>query len=131
MKRMVTKQSTITPITKSTGSGVANMGKGKNKGKAPKEGFFKKAYKEAANEGMQDFTKVKISLAEKRADKKAMEKAMAIGAAAGASMPRLAMERTVTKKTTKAKAKMLPEVKVTAKKPLLQFGMKRTAKKIK
>jgi len=32
---------------------------------------------------------------------------------------------------TKPKAKMLPTVTVTAKKPLLQFGMKRTAKKIK
>jgi hypothetical protein len=35
------------------------------------------------------------------------------------------------KKNEKPKAKMLPEVKVTAKKPLLQFGMKRTVKKNK
>jgi hypothetical protein len=129
MKRMTTKMSTVTPVTKSTGSGVANMGKGKNKGKAPKEGFFNKAYKEASNEGMQDFTKVKMSLAEKRADKKAMEKAMAIGAAAGASMPRFAMERTVTKKTTKAKAKMLPEVKVTAPGKFKRFVSKITSKR--
>lgn len=106
MIRKVTKQSTVTPITKSMGSGVANMGKGKS-----------------------TKTGNKIPLAEKRADKKAMEKAMAIGAAAGAGMPRLAMERTVTKKTTKAKAKMLPTVTVTAPKAQKRFAVKITSRK--
>lgn len=147
MKRMVTKQSTITPMStakgKSMGSGVSNMGKGKSKGKsakmgykipldearknntkAPKEGFFNKAYKEAANEGMQTSAQTMS-----KKDKKNMAMQMAIGAAAGAGMPRIAMERTVTKKTTKAKAKMLPTVTVTAKKPMLQLARK--AKKIK
>lgn len=125
MIRKVTKQSTVTPITKSTGSGVANMGKGKNKGKAPKEGFFKKAYNEVANEGMQDAYSMRM----KKEEKNAFAKAFAIGAAAGAKMP--SSSSRTTKKTTKAKAKMLPEVTVTAKKPMLQFVMKRTAKKIK
>jgi hypothetical protein len=110
MNRKVTKQSTVTPITKSMGSGVANMGKGKS-----------------------TKTGNKIPLAEKRADKKAMEKAMAIGAAAGAGMPSIASRITKigTKSPgiTKPKAKMLPEVTVTAKKPMLQFARK--AKKIK
>jgi hypothetical protein len=124
---MTTKMSTVTPITKSTGSGVANMGKGKNKGKAPKEGFFKKAYNEVANEVSQYSSSMKM----KKDDKKGLAKAMAIGAAAGASMPRFAMERTVTKKPTKAKAKMLPEVTVTAPKPKKRLALKVTSKRMR
>ena len=129
MKRMVTKQSTITPITKSTGSGVANMGKGKNKGKAPKEGFFNKAYNEVANEVSQYSSSMKM----KKDDKKGLAKAMAIGAAAGASMPSIASRITKigTKSPgiTKAKAKMLPEVTVTAPKAQKRFAVKITSRK--
>ena len=110
MIRKVTKQSTVTPITKSMGSGVANMGKGKS-----------------------TKTGNKIPLAEKRADKKAMEKALAIGAAAGASMPSIASRITKigTKSPgiTKAKAKMLPTVTVTAPKAQKRFAVKITSRK--
>jgi hypothetical protein len=120
MNRKVTKQSTITPITKSMGSGVANMGKGKGK---PMLKFERTSTETKtsplAKQGMPSFA---MEVTKNSGNKKE---------AAEAGMPRFAMERTVTRKTTKAKAKMLPEVKVTAKKPLLQFGMKRTVKKIK
>jgi hypothetical protein len=169
MKRMTTKMSTVTPVTKSTGSGVANMGK-KSKGlsmaqnkkkspsrlssveaakemsstksKMPKTGMSmamntaKKAASEGANEGAQNFTKLKLSLAEKRANNKKMSMQMGTGAAAGAGMPRFAMKKTVSKvgsgpASPKAKAKMLPEVTVTAPKPKKRLALKVTSKRMR
>jgi hypothetical protein len=142
MKRMITKQSTVTPMStltksKPVGQGVKNIGKGKGS-KPMSMGMktAKNAASEGAMEGAQNFTKVKLALAEKRANNKGMSMQMGTGAAAGAGMPRFAMKKTVSKvgsgpASPKPKAKMLPEVKVTAKKPMLQFGMKRTVKKIK
>jgi hypothetical protein len=138
MKRMITKQSTVTPMStltksKPVGQGVKNIGKGK--GSKPMSMGMKTAKKaayEGANEGMQDAYSSYMS----KSNNKGMAMQMGTGAAAGAGMPRFAMKKTVSKvgsgpASPKPKAKMLPEVKVTAKKPMLQFGMKRTVKKIK
>jgi hypothetical protein len=131
MKRMTTKMSTVTPVTKSTGSGVANMGK-KSKGLSMYQNKTKSPSRLSSVEAAKEMSGTKskmprIGMSTK--DKKNMAMQMDIGAAAGASMPRLAMERTVTKKTTKAKAKMLPEVKVTAPKAQKRFAVKITSRK--
>lgn len=107
MKRMVTKQSTVTPMStakgKSMGSGVANMGKGK-------------AMAIGAAAGA-DMPRIAMKKTVTKMDPYE-------------DMPRLAIKRTVTKKTTKPKAKMLPTVTVTAKKkPMLKISRK--AEKIK
>jgi hypothetical protein len=118
MKRMITKQSTVTPMStkkgKSMGSGVANMGTPMGKIERTSTEIKKSPL---AKPGMPSFAmEVTKSSGNKRTS-------------AGAGMPRFAMERTVTKKTTKPKAKMLPEVKVTAPKPQKRFALKITSRK--
>lgn len=129
MIRKVTKASTVTPkstMTKSqsVGQGVKNMGKAKKYGPvtmamgkkaasegamemAPQGGFFKKSYKDVAS-------------------------SVAAGALGSTIMPKPKKERMATNKTTtkpKAKAKMLPEVKVTAPGKLKRFVSKITSKR--
>jgi hypothetical protein len=125
MIRKVTKASTVTPMStltnsKSVGQGVKNIGKGKSSKpmsmgmkkevSAPEGGFFKNAYKQVEN-------------------------AMTMGSSAGIYMPKPKIARKAVKTGTimptqqKPKAKMLPEVKVTAPGKFKRFVSKLTSTK--
>jgi hypothetical protein len=145
MKRMTTKMSTVTPVTKSTGSGVANMGKKskglsmyQNKTKSPSILSSAEAAKEMSG------TKSKMPRIGMERTSEPMKK---IGMTTkverkNAGMPSIGMEytsmpmpkkqRMTTSKTTtkqKAKAKMLPTVTVTAPKAQKRFAVKITSRK--
>jgi hypothetical protein len=136
MNTRITKQSTVTPMStltksKPVGQGVKNIGKGK--GSKPMSMGMKTAKNaayEGANEGMQDAYSSYMS----KSKNKGTAMQMGTGAAAGAGMPRFAMKKTVSKvgsgpASPKPKAKMLPEVTVTAPKPQKRFALKITSRK--
>jgi hypothetical protein len=137
MNRRITKQTTVTPMStltksKPVGQGVKNIGKGKGS-KPMSMGMktAKNAASEGAMEGAQNFTKVKLPLAEKRANNKGMSMQMGIGASAGkpSIASRITKIGTKSPGITKPKAKMLPEVTVTAPKPQKRFSLKITSRK--
>lgn len=123
MKRMTTKMSTVTPkstLTKSqpVGQGVKNIGKGK---KSSPRFSMQSEEKEMPRFGMT--TKVERKNA-----------GMPSIGMEYTSMPKPKKERMTTSKTTtkpKAKAKMLPEVKVTAPKPQRRLALKVTSRRMK
>lgn len=140
MIRKVTKMSTVTPKStltksKSIGQGVKNIGNATSKGpvsmamgkkSAPKGGFFKNSYNEAAAEMMEPSFE---SLS--KADKNRIASSIAAGATASTIMPK-PKKRIPTNKTTtspKVKAKMLPEVTVTAPKPKKRLALKVTSRR--
>ena len=132
MKRMTTKMSTVTPVTKSTGSGVANMGK-KSKGlsmyqkntKSPSRLSSAEAAKEMSGTKSK-MPKIGMSMAMDTAKRAGYE-----GAMEAASMPQLMRKvvKTGTKVPKSFKAKMRPEVKVTAPGKLKRFVSKITSKR--
>lgn len=132
MKRMVSKVSTVTPKStltksKSIGQGVKNIGNATSKGPVSMA-MSKKAYKEGAAEMMEPSFE---SLS--KADKNRIASSIAAGATANTIMPK-PKKRIPTNKTTtspKAKAKMLPEVKVTAPKPKKRLALKVTSQKMR
>lgn len=128
MIRKVTKVSTVTPMTKSQGSGVANIGKGKLK--AYKDMIVakisaKKAEKEGAMEYASDMPRIAM-----KSERRPKSESMMMGAIAG--MPQLMRKAVKTgTKAPKAKAKMLPEVTVTAPKPKKRLALKVTSKRMR
>lgn len=132
MKRMTTKMSTVTPMStltksKSVGQGVKNIGKGKGT-KPMSMGMDLKKFKEPAikktKPSIFDDPYVKSRMAEDKSRKSIQS---------GLGMPQL--KNRVTKTGTimptqqKPKAKMLPEVKVTAPSKLKRFVSKLTSTK--
>lgn len=138
MKRMTTKMSTVTPMStltksKPVGQGVKNMGKGK--GSKPMSMGIKTAKKagyEGAMEAASNMPRIGMSTTVKRKN---------------VGMPSIGMERTsepmfaigrkavktgtISPVKPKAKAKMLPEVKVTAPKPQKRLALKVTSRRMK
>ena len=130
MKRMVTKMSTVTPMStltksKSLGQGVKNIGKGKGP-KPVSMGMDIKKFKEPAikktKPSIFDDPYVKSRIAEGKSRKSIQS---------GLGMPQLKnrVTKTGTISPAKPKAKMLPEVKVTAPSKFKRFVSKLTSTK--
>ena len=135
MKRMTTKMSTVTPVTKSTGSGVANMGK-KSKGLSMAQNKTKSPSRLSSAEAAKEMSGTKSNMPQIGMSTTVKRK--------NVGMPSIGMERTsepmfaigrkVVKtgtKVPKAKAKMLPEVKVTAPKTKGRLALKVTSRRMK
>jgi hypothetical protein len=124
MKRMTTKMSTVTPMStltnsKSVGQGVKNISRGKGTkamSMAMKTG--KKASKDGAMESYANMPR--LAMRSERTSMKSFEE-----------MPQLMRKavKTGTKSPSKAKAKMLPEVTVTAPKTKGRIALKVTSRK--
>jgi hypothetical protein len=132
MIRKVTKMSTVTPKStltksKSIGQGVKNIANAKKYGPvsmATGKKFTKEAAAEMMQPSFESFSK---------ADKNRIASSIAAGATASTIMPkpkkRIPTNKTTTSPKAKVKAKMLPEVKVTAPGKLKRFVSKLTSKR--
>ena len=129
MKRMTTKMSTVTPMStltksKPVGQGVKNMGKGK--GSKPMS-MGMKSLKKKSSKAMEDASDMpRLAMKSERRPK---DNSMTMGSYAG--MPQLMRKavKTGTISPAKPKAKMLPEVKVTAPGKFKRFVSKITSKR--
>lgn len=146
MIRKVTKMSTVTPVTKSTGSGVANMGK-KSKGLSMYQNKKKSPSRLSSAEAAKEMSSTKSKGGFFKESINRMEDPVYTGAMAGAELPQLMRKavKTGTKspsmpqlmrkavktgtKVPKPKAKMLPEVTVTAPKPKKRLALKVTSRR--
>lgn len=130
MNRKVTKMSTVTPMTKSTGSGVANMGK-KSKGLSMAQNKKKSPSRLSSAEAAKEMSSTKSKGGFLKESINRMEDPVYTGAMAGAAMPKIGRKvvKTGTKVPKSFKAKMLPEVKVTAPGKLKRFVSKTTSKR--